>query len=291
MVSIQLFISNDTSTGTIVDSPAASFKFDMANLLPERSMEFTLPPEIQKVGDTALYVAYGAIGVCVLVQIFLLANTLQHKNDSIMKLSQVWYLVSLQVASIFATLSCVFLEPRSDLFCRLQSPMTMIPLQFMLAIILGRLHRIIVIMAPLLAWREEKTKNVLSIDLSRWSHTFMSSVMPVIQPLGTLAGNVREHMGRAVPFKAEVKSVRQKIAQALCCAFQKTQDSGLRQAYTVRQLNILIFFVVLPVILVEVFGYLFFDPLVTLHMHDDGSVGTLINFMEFTATFIKLERS
>ena len=261
-------------------------------MVEERSIRFEEPPDIREVKPLTEYIVYVLVGLCAAVQVGLLFSVLKYRNDSIMKLSQVYFLVTLQVAGVVATVSTIFFNPRSDWFCRLSSPMTLIPLQLMMAIMIGRLHRILVIMSPLLAWRQDKpNKKMLHLDLKRWSQTFMTHVNH-INPINMLPGGVNlpnlqnipiagKVAGKAISLSSSIYSevqVQKKTAWAwiqnnLLCCFYARKSSGLRQEYSATQLNLLIFAVTFPIVVIETVGMIFFDPVLTLHLNEDNSVG------------------
>ena len=283
---------------------SAAYKFDVANLVSQRSIYFAEPPEIRHVKRWTEIVVYIIVTICAAVQMGLLHNVLKHRSDSIMKLSQVYFLVTLQVAGIIATVSTIFFNPRSDAFCRLQGPMTLIPLQLMMAIMIGRLHRVIVIMAPLLAWREEKTKNLLHLDLKRWSQTFISHINPInMLPHGVnmpnlpnlkdmpLGSHVHRAIGRSNSNVRGAVGGGEKLTKPWfekCWGYFRRLDcpksEGHRQEYTATQLNALICAVTIPVVVVEAIELIFFDPVLTLRMNESSSVGRfLFDLYSFSA--------
>ena len=283
IATLQFFLSNETFHGKEPTLKPA-YKFDVANLVDQRSVHFASPPQIREVRKLTEIVAYVIVGVCTTLQAGLLFNVLKHRNNSIMKLSQVYFLVTLQIAGIAATVSTILYNPRSDTYCRLRGPFTMIPLQLMLAIMIGRLHRILVIMAPLLTWRKEKTKKLLNVDLKRWSHTFMSSINILPQGMAHLpkvpsipyANDAIKRANSLVRGVSENgKTVMQKGYRSFCvCWHGRRSSGGIKQQYDAAQLNALIVAVTFPMVVIEAVGLIFFDPVRTLHMNDDNSVGT-----------------
>eukprot|EP00977_Amphora_coffeiformis_P016525 scaffold5138_cov170-Amphora_coffeaeformis.AAC.6 len=293
IATLQFFLSNATIHGR---QPLYEFeplyKFDVANLVNQRSIHFSEPPVIREVDRLSGIAVYVLVTLCGAVQAGLLFSVLKNRNDSIMKLSQVYFLITLQVAGILATASTVFLNPRSDTFCRLRGPMTLISLQLMLAIMIGRLHRILVIMSPLLAWRQEKPKNSIHLDLKAFTQTFMSPLSTAINmlPQGVkdlpkgyhmpnipIPNQVKQGVARSSSLVAKTARNSQAKVQSWylrifggCCG---GRNAGLRQEYTATQLNTLIFIVTFPIVVIEGIGLWLFDPLLTLHMSEDNSVG------------------
>jgi len=295
IATLQFFLTNATihDRHPLYESEPL-YKFDVSNLVDQRSIHFSEPPDIQAIRRLSEIVVYVLVALCGAVQAGLLFSVLKYRNDSIMKLSQVYFLITLQVSGILATVSTIFLNPRSDTFCRIRGPMTLIPLQLMLAIMIGRLHRILVIMSPLLAWRQEKSKNLLHLDLKAFTHTFMSPISTAINMLPKGVKDIPKgyHMPH-IPIPSQVKkgvarssdlmTKTAKNSQAKvqswylrifggCCG---RQNAGLRQEYTATQLNTLIFIVTFPIVVIECVGLWLFDPVLSLHMNEDNSVGTL----------------
>lgn len=105
--------------------------------------------------------SYVVICICGLIQLYFLACTIYHREENVMKLSQVTFLITLQTASLVAIIGSAFYlpSPERTWTCYVSGPLTLIPLQLMFAIVFGRLRRIIFIMAPLMSTFDPSANN------------------------------------------------------------------------------------------------------------------------------------
>lgn len=137
-------------TGDSIFTPIS--RYDVANALnaTERLISYQEPPTILEVSDTVLILSYICIGLVALVLLVLIAATIRHRAHQVMQIAQVDFLIVFLFAALVATIGCVFLDPRSDLWCNLSQTLIMIPLQLFYSITLGRLWRINSVVSPLL---------------------------------------------------------------------------------------------------------------------------------------------
>ena len=142
----------------LANNSDVQLKFDMANVLQHAALEFEAPPEIREVQSASKIIAYVLIGLTGMIQLLLLGFSIAHRNNPIMKLSQGSFLIIAQCASLISTPSAALFSPSSETHCILQYPMTLIPTQFVLAIVFSRLLRINTIMGYLMNWSTVKTK-------------------------------------------------------------------------------------------------------------------------------------
>lgn len=134
------------------------FKIDVANTLHQGIVTFQSPPVINKVARGVEIFSYIAIIFVGSFLAFLLLMTIKHRRHSVIKLSQGIFLVVCIFSALVATTSTFLFNPKSDMYCRTYGPVIMIPLQIMLAVIIGRLHRIIAVMTPLMTWQDSQYK-------------------------------------------------------------------------------------------------------------------------------------
>lgn len=263
-------MSNETIHGHAVgiDSDAA-LKFDVANLLHQRALFYYEQPNIMSVNLAVQIVSYVIIGAAAVFQFFLLGATCFYRDHSVMKLSQGSFLIVLQIAGIVATTcSCLYL-PKSDVFCYLQSPMTLIPLQLMLAIVFGRLRRIICIMEPLMDWHSPQKKREMKSGFKAWKKTFMMGRS------STSSSSSKASSNSSTGDDANEQTTREeKVASRSKRMFRTTLSrSNIRQTYTARHLWLVIALVTLPIIIVEVVGLILFRPELNLEMNAEQSTG------------------
>ena len=281
LASFEFFLSNDTIHGHAVgiDSEAA-YKFDVANLIHQRAVFYYEQPNIQVVSSSIEILSYVLIGFAGVVQLCCLVATFYHRSHSVMKLSQGSFLMLLQVAGIIAT-ACSFLyNPKSQVYCMLQSPLTLIPLQFMLAIVFGRLRRIIRIMAPLMDWNAPQSSRNVKSGLKAWKQSFMNN-----RSCSLSSSSSRE--------KGSRNSVRESKASSQSSGLgdETTQTetpkrswpfwkpkmfcraTNIRQQFTARRLWIVIAVITSPIVVLEVVGLALFHPELTLDMNAEESIG------------------
>jgi hypothetical protein len=279
LATFEFFLSNETIHGHAVgiDSDAA-LKFDVANLLHQRAVVYYEQPDIMSVDSALEIVSYVIIGAAGVSQLFFLGATCYYRNHSVIKLSQGFFLILLQFAGIVAT-TCSFLyNPKSDAFCYLQSPMTLIPLQFMFAIVFGRLRRIICIMEPLMDWHAPQNKREMKIGFKAWKKTFMlgrssanSSSRSSRSSSNGSAGDDTNEPPTREPEQEERGARWHTKMQQLCP--RMSSRSNIRQTYTAGHLRLVIILVTLPIIVVEIVGLIWFRPELELHMNDEQSTG------------------
>ena len=263
-------MSNETIHGHElgIDSNA-SLKFDVANLLHQRAVFYYEQPNIMSVSLATQIVSYVIIGAATAFQLFLLGATCYYHNHSVMKLSQGSFLIVLQFAGIVSTAcSCLYL-PKSDVFCYLQSPLTLIPLQLMLAIVFGRLHRIISIMKPLMDWHSPQEKREMKRGFKAWKKTFMMGRS------STSSSSSKASSNNSTGDDADEQTVREekeapRRERMLRPTFPRR---NIRQTYTAGHLWLFIALVSLPIIIVEIVGLTLFRSELILEMNPDQSTG------------------
>ena len=151
LATLQLFLSNATIHGHLPGlDEVAAFKVDIANALHQRSLIYQAPAEIRKVTRLAAIASYILVFSCTVFGMWLLYMVYRYREEKIMVLSQGKFLAVFQAAGILATTCCVLFEPKTDKFCYLSGPLVVLPMHFMLAILFGRLRRIITVMSPIM---------------------------------------------------------------------------------------------------------------------------------------------
>jgi hypothetical protein len=144
-------------------------KVDVANILQSLQLELQPPPVISSVSTAIKIVAWTFIGIGAFVQLTLLFLSVRYRNESVMRMAQGNFLIVLQVAALFATICSFLFDPISDMACLLVGPLTLIPMQLVLAILYGRLLRIVTLMGSLMAWNQPATDNAIRKSLKRLS--------------------------------------------------------------------------------------------------------------------------
>lgn len=281
LASLQFFLSNTTIHGHAVgiDSEAA-YKFDVANLLHQRAVFYYEDAYIQKVDLAIEILSYVLIGAAGFVQLACLCTTFYHRENQVIKLSQGSFLMLLQGAGIVAT-TCSFLyDPKSDAYCVLQSPMTLIPLQFMLAIVYGRLKRIIRIMEPLMNWNSPQSGRVVKRGLKAWKQSFMNgrssgsfSSSREASSKASKDSKASSHSSTNGEEMAQEETPRRRAITSSWKPKAFCRSTNIRQQFTVRRLWFVVFLVTLPIVVVEIIGLALFRPDLTLEMNDDESIG------------------
>jgi hypothetical protein len=129
-------------------------RYDMANAIhnvDRRVFTYQEPVEILVIPNEVRLVSCVAIGISGFIILYMLIQTFRYRNHQVMKLTQGYFLMLFLIAALVATVACMFLEPRNDLFCRISLPTILSSSQLLYAITLGRLWRINAVISPLLA--------------------------------------------------------------------------------------------------------------------------------------------
>jgi hypothetical protein len=239
---MQFFLSNatihDHEPG--VDEIAA-IKIDVAAALHQRQLLFRDPPDIQEVSKAVAILSYVIIAIVSIGLLVLELFIIKHRKEKVMLLSQGSFLSLFQAAAILAT-TCTFLfEPKSDAYCYLSGPLVLVPLQFMLAILFGRLRRIVAVMAPIMGWQGNVQKKESS-DCSK-------------------LGKTKETLGRInVTWKSKLSnSVRER--------------KQLRREFSACRLWIYAIIFTLPLIILLVIHYVLNPPKLTLALNEEETIG------------------
>ena len=155
---IQFFVT-DGINGASASPENVAFKIDSANTLHQGVVRFQAPSTIKKVGRGSEIFSYLMIFLVGSLELFLLVSTIRDRNHSVIRLSQGIFLVVCLFSALVASTASFLFNPKSDIYCRTYGPVVMIPLQVMLAVIIGRLHRIIAVMTPLMEWQQSQYNN------------------------------------------------------------------------------------------------------------------------------------
>ena len=131
-------------------APFAEYRYDVANALDMNLINYQEQAEILSVTTGAKIAAIIMIALACASIGFLLFQTIKHRKNNIMRVSQGNFLIVFLVAGIWATVSAVFFNPKNNGFCNSVYPMVLVPLQLMFSITIGRLWRIQAVISPLL---------------------------------------------------------------------------------------------------------------------------------------------
>eukprot|EP00957_Ditylum_brightwellii_P026653 2015794-Ditylum_brightwellii.AAC.1 len=157
---IQLFTSSPSTNENVPkykfiqtdgeSSMQAHYKYDIANALPKRVINYEKPPTILGVSKAFEVLSWCLICIAVCAIMFLLWQTTRHFDNQILRLSQGPFLIIFLLSSITASINTFLYNPKNDAYCNLAAPMTFIPLQLMYAILAGRLWRSNALISPIL---------------------------------------------------------------------------------------------------------------------------------------------
>ena len=294
--------TTDNATTTIV-------RYDVANLLSDRSLLFTSPTQILTIDSAMAILSYVIIGITGSIQWALLLASLYYRKEGVMRLSQGNFLIALQACGLIASVSAFLYAGNTSTWCFLQSPLTLIPLQVMLAIIFGRLRRIISIMAPLIEWdhRTEEGLTERSAESSSYNRTASrrrsskrgrqlkqglknwKSLMFDRRRLASSSNNSDSHSPTpSGNDDSGTLSLNGSTSQRPGLQRPSEQDGSnwqramarsrrkiqvLRQTFTAARLGLLVTIVTLPTFILVVVGLIVFPPFRTLTLNDDGSIG------------------
>lgn len=126
--------------------------YDMGNalVLGQRLISYQAPVELLEVSHGVLMICHAIRGVAGLIILFLIGQTIYHRQHQVLKLSQQPFLIVFLVGALAATLSTLLIEPRNDFYCRWNRTAVLTSLQLVIAVLGGRLWRINAVISPLL---------------------------------------------------------------------------------------------------------------------------------------------
>ena len=151
---IQLFTSDSSPF-------APTRRYDIANALngTQRLVSYQDAPRVLVLSQGIKITSYVVIGCSAIFLLFLLYQTIRNYSNQVLKLSQAPFLILFQLAGLVMTLSTIFLDPRSDAFCKANVPLIFVSAQLFYSIILARLWRINAVVSPLLKSRLQRAKS------------------------------------------------------------------------------------------------------------------------------------
>lgn len=210
------------------------FRWDIANALPPGSRLLTLqsPAHTSHVSDGVRIFSFVAIGISSAIITWLLWQTIKHRKQPVLSLSQADFLIVFLFAALVATVSTFLLQPHSDLYCQMSSPMILIPVQLMYSITLGRLWRIQAVLSPLLLEQYRK----------KLRHRMMWRIQ-VLQCLNLLARIPQQ------VFKCRFKASHPEFLQV---DRPPSQRIAVRRSVNSKQLSLVVLFFVFPQVVLQI---------------------------------------
>lgn len=195
-------------------------RFDMANALSDyRLLAYQDPPVLVNVPSAVLSFSYVAISIASLAILYLLVETIRHRNNQVLQLSQAPFLIVFLGAALVTTVATFLLEPRNDLFCRASTPIILIGVQLIFAIAIGRLWRIHAVISPLL--------------------------------LSTLRGRSHPHQMEGSGVNGFTRKVLTCFTHCVSCFGGRTAPKSLRKKVSSLQLSLVVCAFVLPQIILQ----------------------------------------
>ncbi|CAB9506223.1 expressed unknown protein [Seminavis robusta] len=281
LATVMFFMHNDTTTTNQTDGTTAMVKFDVANLLSLRSITYFAPITINEVTKGVAIATYVIISICAAVQIFFLICTIRYRNDNVMKLSQITPIMLLQLSTLVAIIGTFFYRPMSDWSCIITPPLKFIPLQVVFAIIFGRLRRIITIMAPLMDLKATNDSSALKKGLKNWTTVMMgapSGIRRVFTDSNGYSSQIpstttnSEH-GATDTANNDTNEPETRGTRISLHVHPKKAARRLRQEFSEGRLWCLIFLVTLPMLIVQIFGLVFYPTKRVLVLNEEESIG------------------
>jgi hypothetical protein len=232
-------------------------KIDIANLLHSAELTFQEPPNVRSISDPIKITVWVAIGMATALQLTLIFFTVHHRHEGVMKMSQGNFVILIQVAALFATISSFLFDPQSDIYCQLSIPLTTIPMQFMLSIVFGLLLRIVTIMGGLMDWSNPQTKKDTKRHLKRLTHAVRLSIRSAgVTSISTSEFTAGSSHGFKGPMKRATSTSRR-----------------LQRKFSAAWLWFVIIGVTLPQVLLQIFSASFLPRYLDTSLNDDESLG------------------
>jgi len=227
------------------------------------------------------------IVICGSAQLFFLICTIVYRENNVMKLSQGFpFLMMLSLAGLIAMVSSAFYRPSNDVFCYLSTPLTMVPMQFMLAVVFGRLRRIITIMGPLMGYTNmRKDRRAMKQGFRKWKNVMMErySNSQSTENRGSkfsskLSSQNSDDGGTPSQDDNKAPARKRKLGMRQASSFVPKSAAAIRQQFTIHELWVMIFLATLPMIIIGVFRAGFSPQNRTLHLNEDESEGRCKTF-------------
>ena len=202
----QVFTADGESTGM------QQYRYDVSNALNTRLVTYQDPAQILMVTRAMQIAVAVLIALSVAVLVYILFQTIKYRSKRVLQLSQAPFLVMARIAAIAATLCTFLFNPKTDLYCRLRDPLVLIPLQFMYAIMIGRLWRISVVISPLLTIAIEKDKD--SNGPKHWSSMVCRKFFHALTKVSKIGdkisfrGNAKRHSLSKGPLRSKVTNLQ-----------------------------------------------------------------------------------
>jgi len=149
--------ATNSSISSLDYAYARTYKFDASNIVDGRVLTIYEVPTVKSVSLGIEVLSYVMIALSCGLLLWLLVVVLAHRQHNVFKLSQGTLLLAFLSAGIVTCASAFLLNLKSDVYCKLKGPLILIPLQFMVSIITGRLLRVIWLMKPLISWADNRT--------------------------------------------------------------------------------------------------------------------------------------
>ena len=266
---IQFFLTNGTAgrAATEISGDDVLFKVDVANTLHEGLVSFEAPPIINEVSRGVEIFSYIAIFVVGAFELVLLFLAIKHRSHSVFKLSQGIFLIVAILSAFIASTSTFLFNPKSDAYCRTYGPLIMIPLQLMLAVIVGRLHRIIAVMSPLMTWQNDqykskgrrrskrKAKKKIGKMLPSWAVANAESSSKSLKGSKTSSGSsLGSQSSESSASEEEGGAPSIRMMRRMRKATRGNHTKTLKVEFTERRLWLLIAIMSLPQIIIQIIG-------------------------------------
>ena len=203
------------------------------NNLDHRVFTYQSPVTILELTNIIRIISYIVIGVSGTIIAGMLYYTILYRNHQVMKLKQGYFLILFLIAALLATVMCMYLEPRNDLYCKISLPSILISAQFMYAITLGRLWRINTLISPLLM----KSLRYKSSWIRRLSDSIKNTIL--------------------------TSSTSSKAADPI----------NLRRTIKSKQLCVVVWFITAPQIIIQVLALILQTPYQSFEYNADESIG------------------
>ena len=229
-----------SSTGSYSDVDASStvlVRYDMANAIQDldhRVFTYQSPVTILELPNVIRIVSYIVIGISGTIIVGMLYYTIIHRNHQVMKLTQGYFLILFLIAALVATIMCMYLEPRNDLYCQISLPSILISAQFMYAITLGRLWRINTLISPLL------------MQSLRYKSSWIRRLSD---------------------------SIRRSVLKSSLPSSSDTDPINLRRTVNSKQLCVVVWFITAPQIIIQAFALILQTPYQNFEYNIDESIG------------------
>lgn len=262
IAAVQLFVHNASNSSggenRLFSNLTSILRYDMSNKMEGNYslLTYQSPPTVLEVPLAVRVLSYIGIALVGSAILFLIAQSVRHRNNKVLQLTQGPFLIVFLVAALVATIGSFLLEPVNDVYCQAGFPIVLISLQLLFAVTIGRLWRINAVISPLLMQTLRQEQNCvtrLGRLLCKWNEAIKRCVADSVLRTGATDQN---NGGEGGGGRRNTKALRRQVTSAHLAA--------VIGSFTV------------PQVIIQVLSLTLQPSSQTIYFNDDESIGRAI---------------